>query len=253
MYSSLVNCGKVCLVRGDSTVINGNHGLFSHGGIKGDIVVLNAKGYDPSSLNNTTASPLLTVKVHCQERSKGDMKVTVWANDKQDEARPVRIASFQRTERRSLISKNAEKEIPIHFKNDKSVLATIVPSMTPKTCRIQVDDDNKTVFSSLVPAWQATTQWICFAFLCFVPTFGLAGCFGLYKASNATKITQVSKTTQGSTTKQDLQVVETQDDITTISLEGLSDAKEKLAVILLLCFLEADAMTDTPTNHNASM
>jgi hypothetical protein len=239
LLQSLRNCNRVCL----KTVVDDKKPKSSglYGGIQGRIEVFKASAKDSFAAFENTGSndSLMTFSVVCHNRGKGDMKVVLLDTNR------CEVASFQRTERRSLIARRPDMTIPVRSSQGEH-LATISPAMTTKHGLVESQDY---AFATLVPAWQAATKWLCFAFLCFVPTFGLGGCLGFYKASTAIVLTSITKKT---TSDQEIKLpdAESKGSLTLVDFGQVSSkSMEKLVLLVLFGFLKADEMTDPPKNN----
>lgn len=257
----LSNCTRVAFLEEKTQVrrpANGGGGLLMHGGIESTLNIVDVSALSSSGGGNTmknkkkmetqlsemgddgTMPTLLTVRVQCQSRDMGDMKVAV-----ESPLTGEIIASLERKKRRgTLWLAGGETEIPVLL-SDGSTFAIVKPSMTSggETEIVAAGDEGLLSFKRWCPAWQAQTKWILFSFLCFFPTFGLGSCFGFYKAATSDTIHKTSKHENGKT----IDLGHSIDSI--ISFEELSAWNEKLLIVCLGVFMQAAALTDPPVSQ----
>jgi hypothetical protein len=242
----LGNCDRVAILE-EETQVRPNGGLMMHGGIDGTLKIVDvsslSSGMKKKKMETQLSEmgdgmpTLFRVRVQCQSRDMGDMKVVV------ESLTGESIASLERKKRRgTLWLAGGEKEIPVLL-SDGSTFAIVKPSKASGE-ETEIAAPGETVsFTRWCPTWQAQTKWILFSFLCFIPTFGLGGCFGFYKAANSDKIHKTSKHENGTT----IDLGHSIDSI--ISFEELSVWKEKLLIVCLGVFLQAAALTEPPVSQ----
>lgn len=248
LQSSLQNCLRVCLVF-EIDKVRPSNSLFTHGGIEGTVKVFPVSdGRTFKTVDTTIAGakdPLLTFRVSCQNRTKGDLQVQVL------DAKNEEIASFSRLERPNVFKKTDKTISVVLEKETKQPFATIVQGMTGK--KAQIECHNGSIFAAHMPAWQAQTQWLCCAFLCFLPTFGVASLVGFCMACRSVLVTKIQKRITGdnNTTKQSLPDAQSKENMTLVRLDTLSEWKDKLALLLLFGFLQAHELTEPPQSHTS--
>ena len=253
LEASLANCSRICFVSEpdyDKSKQMRSSSLIEHGGIQGDVKVFAVSDSDTFKSMDTKkprSEALLTFHVVCQNRTRGDLKVTVLDSNEKV------LATLSRAGNKSLFScKESTKPISIQFPtNDGNFLARIVPAMAENKGSIECGDKtdtNKFGFSAHMPTWQASSKWILCAFVSFFPTFGIGAIVGFCMAQGSTLITSVKETkSSGETTK--LEDAETKGDLTFVRLDGMTEAREKFGLILLFGYFAANNMAKPPTNH----
>jgi hypothetical protein len=239
----LDKCDRVAFLE-EKTQVRPNGGLMMHGGIDGTLKIVDVSSLSSDMKRKKMETQLsemgdgmptlFKVRIQCQSRDMGDMKVVV------ESLTGEIIVSLERKKRLgTLWLAGGEKEIPVLF-SDGSTFAIVKPSMSSDGETKIVAAGEGLSFKRWRPVWQAQTKWMLFSFLCFLPTFGLGACFGFYKAVNADIIHETSKYENGKT----IDLGHSIDSI--ISFEELSAWKEKLLFVCLGVFMQAAALTDPP-------
>lgn len=254
LESSLANCRRICFVSEPDYVKSKrmhSDSIFEHGGIEGDVKVFAVNDTDTFKSMDTKkprSEALFTFHVVCQNRTRGDLNVTVLDSDDQVLATLVRPAD------KSLFSSKPSAEtIAFQFQSNNDFSATIVPTRAENRGSIEccnATDTTKFGFSARMPTWQASTKWLLCAFVSFIPTFGIGGIVGFCMGKNSTLITSVKKTNASSDTSTELPDAESKGDLTFVRLDGLSEGKEKFGLILLFGYFAASIMAKPPVNHN---
>lgn len=249
--SSLANCRRVCFISDPDYVKSKqmhSGSLFEHGGIEGDIKVFAANDTDTFKSIKLPSEALLTFHVVCQNRSRGDLNITVLDSSKQV------LATLVRPGDKSLLSyKPSAEYFAFQFQSNDDFAARIVPTRVDNTGSIEcsdTSDTNKFGFSARMPTWQASSKWLLCAFVSFFPTFGIGGIVGFCKAKGSTLITSVTKTSASGETTTKLAEAESKGDLTFVQLDGLTEEKEKFGLILLFGYFAASIMAKPPVNHH---
>lgn len=247
--SALANCKRIAFRLDTSKIIKSSKqtGFRPSAGIEGTYKIIDASSAGKKWDKEGKDLPMIaSLDIKCKNREMGDFRVTL--KSPSGDA----IASFERNKARGLFAhKDADTEIPVRTP-DGAVFATLKPDMVAGKCtRIYMGEgENPRVsFKMWLPTWQAQTKWCLFSFLCFLPTFGLGGCFGFYKMSKAKKVHRLEKHDESGRKSEDLA------DVTrgAVDFEGAStplDWREKFALMLLYAFVEADDFVEPPPSTN---
>lgn len=244
----LGNSSRIFFLNDESNVKNTN--LISYGGIDGTV-----KMYDVSSLPKDVnhksmvkmindagdKMPVLgTVRFQCESREMGDLKLDILSPNGDV------VLTMKRVKRLGVLwLADGEKEIPATF-SDGTTAAILHFKKTGADVEIEVAGEKGLSFRRWTPSWQAQTKWLLFAFLCFLPTAGIGGCFGFYKASSADVVQQMAKHS-GETV---IDLGKSLENV--ITFEGASSWKEKLTLLFLGAFVVTDKLTEKPVSHHSA-
>jgi hypothetical protein len=229
-----------------------NNSLISYGGIEGTIKIIDISSL-PSNLGQRAVEKMLdqmgdkmpviaTARFQCESREMGDMKLDILSMTGDV------VLSIKRNKRLGLLwLADGDKEIPARFSDGTTAAVLRVSKNGGASVEIDVAGEEGLYFRRWIPAWQAQTKWLLCAFLCFLPTAGLAGCFGFYKAFTSDIVSKMKKHSLGTVIDLDASLVDM------ITFDGISSWKEKLTILCLGAFMFTDKLTEKPVNHQAGI
>lgn len=228
-----------------------NTDLFSHNGIEGTFQVVDISSL-PGNLSwkeiqkelkqmGDKVHVICNVTYQCNNRSNGDVKLEIRSSNGD------LVVRMERKKRFGLLwLKDGDKEVPVSFADGTLASVIRVAEIGSSDVVIDVAGEDRLSFKCVTPAWQSRTKWILCAFLCFLPTLSLGGCFGFYKALNSDVVRNYSKIHQGAGVELGTFIENI------IGFEGASSWKEKLALLTLEAYIMVDIATMPPQSHHNS-
>lgn len=247
----LKNSTRIFFLEDDSQMqVKNSTSLISHGGIEGIFKVVDISSLPENSSGRDIQTkltqmgenmPVLCIaKFTCQNRDTGDFKLDILTTNGDV------VVTLERKKRLGILwLSDGDKEIPFRF-SDGSVASVVRVEKSGNAVEIDVVGEDIMFFKRWTPSWQASTKWLCFAFLCFLPTAGLGGCFGFYKASKSDVVTNLTKNHRGTVKDLGTSIRNV------IRLDGASLWKEKLTLLCLGAYMMTDRLTDPPVSHTHS-
>ena len=189
------------------------------------------------------SSPVGEVFIACGDRFKGDLGVSMLNPDK------TVVAQFGRSARPTMIQKG-DTVLPVSvFGTPYGQLETSTWGMSHK----YVDASGRSVTVVSRGCCQPKTGFICGAFLCFFPTFGIGACAMFYLASKSPGLFDLKITPDGRNAGL-LKLWEVSTDLSShssmrVEFDELADSKTKLAATLASLFFIADSYTSPPSSN----
>eukprot|EP00591_Stephanopyxis_turris_P014429 CAMPEP_0195537508 /NCGR_PEP_ID=MMETSP0794_2-20130614/48024_1 /TAXON_ID=515487 /ORGANISM="Stephanopyxis turris, Strain CCMP 815" /LENGTH=305 /DNA_ID=CAMNT_0040671235 /DNA_START=82 /DNA_END=999 /DNA_ORIENTATION=+ len=197
------------------------------------------------------AEVLMIIEISCKSLNKGDMNVAFKSPDGIIIAtidRQGETGGFLGSARNNhkgmkipVLTPSEENEV---YKTFAHVTALSYNAASSSKISLEGDDNTEVSFSTSFPICQPCAYWLCFSFLCFFPTFGIAAPIGFYKSVTSTQRTKVKRLgTAGEESKLKDAKKKNGVEYITIDFDGVSEWKEKLAMLILFGFIEADKIT----------